>query len=1002
MRKTTKSKNRSTRELGERNLLIRVKIINSFNLAEEVFLKKYFCDRETLFLICLPSFKKLLREKSDIKFISLYLSNLKKFITLLKNINEDSNNNNNNNTIKQTNEEKDKYLKILRYVSEHIIYEKFSSKRIIMRYGDIGDKYFIILHGIVSILIPIKVNMQLTFNEFSRYIARLILYREYELAKITMRENKHIYNIDLPDIKFIIRYINKNIDDDTNEKEDGPLKLNFYYQSRSIKSTKNIHKQKLGNKISKYLITNVDEEENRNLEVQKMIETENASKVERFMTKYLTKEEFLLYEEMKQNDKYIENDNDENAITPEIYINRLKNFKISNNINEHQQRRKSSIHYYHTPLTKSSKKINFIFKEKEENDNYEHLQASHNKNTVYIYEYQEVIQLETGEMFGDTALSNSSSKRSATIISLVDSYFGCLNKEIYNSIKGSNDKNKKNMINYLIHTKIFKSISYKTIEDKYLNFFAFKNSVMDEYIIKREEINSNIIIIKSGSFEISFNGNIKDVFDLINCYRDNFSDLNEKKYEMSDTIFRKIYKLNENRRKIEKLFGEEKDIMNELKLFIINSSSIFGLKESEKLIENNKYLSFYDIKCLSSEGEYVLLDKRIFYRQIYGTDFKVKEETRTYIKEFAEKAINRLIHLLYAKIWNILTKNDMKNFKNIKKLSHVGEESKKNNNLMHEIGLDFNYMNRYNLTDIECIIEKMLNKYNEEAFDNRNLAVYVYNYFENAKITSVQEKNMLRLEDEVCDTKKLNSLFKHLKSKQKKNNFQLLNTKRHNSIVSKPKSKVINNEKVKNPFYNSSTNNIRGNEKIKNRLDKSNYSYIDDKKKNLSQRNVGNRNKRNYFMNNRINYDISKNLSSGLSQGTMMDSFFSDVSVNCNLCNYNNACISKINYNIKKNNSDIDFETITGLKLNLNNIIDQKMSKLFGGNEKYKSLYNRCFSSRHNNNSKISIFDSNKYRKELYEDKRKQYVLKNTRSLFTRNKNFVQYKRRRKREDKNV
>ena len=172
MIKDLRPKKRSTTDLGEVNLLIRVKIINSFNLNEEVFLKKYFCDHETLFMVCLPSFKKLVREKADIKFISLYLSNLKKFITLLKSINED---NNNNNTAKQNNDEKDKYLMLLRYVSEQIIYEKYASKRLIMRYGDIGDKFYIILHGLVSIIIPIKVNAQLTFNEFCRYIERLIL-----------------------------------------------------------------------------------------------------------------------------------------------------------------------------------------------------------------------------------------------------------------------------------------------------------------------------------------------------------------------------------------------------------------------------------------------------------------------------------------------------------------------------------------------------------------------------------------------------------------------------------------------------------------------------------------------------------------------------------------------------------------------------------------------------------------------------------------------------------
>jgi len=1020
MKINKRAKNRSSTELGERNLLIRARIINSFNLNEEVFLKKYFCDRETLFMVCLPSFKKLLREKPDIKFISLYLSNLKKFITLLKSINED--NNNNNNTAKQNINEKDKYLRLLRYVSEHIIYEKYASKRLVMRYGDIGDKFYIILHGLVSIIIPIRVNMQLTFNEYSRYIARLILYQEYELAKITMRENKHIYNIDLPDIKFIIYYIHRNKDDDDDDylRNEDKFSRNYYSSVKNIKSTKNVLKQKLGNKVSKYILTKVDEEENRNFEIEKMIEGENSIKIENFLKKYLTKEE---YEEIKRNDIYLETNEEDKIITPEIYISRLKNFKM-NTTNEQIIRKKRSNSFYHSaPSRKSSKNIGFLNKEKEkekeETENFENLQAKHNKNTVYIYEYQEIIQLETGNMFGDAALSSSSSKRTATIISVVDSYFGCLNKEIYNAIKGSNEKNKKNMINYLCHTRIFKSINYKTLEDKYLNYFAFKNAVMDEYIIKNGDINSNLIIIKSGTFEISFTGNLEDIFNILNYYIENFSDLDEKKYELKDTLFRKIYKLNDNRRKIEKLFGDDKNINNENKLFLINSSSIFGLKETERKNGKNEYLSFYDIKCTSSEGEYVLLDKRIFYRQIYGTDFKVKEETKYYIKEFAEKAINRLVHVLYGKIWTILTKNDMKFFRNIKKFSNSGNKNKnKNNNLMFEIGLDLKYMNKFDLTDIEWIIEKILNKYNEDAFDNRNLSAYLYNYFENEKITSIQEKNMIKIEEEKYDSNKFRNFFKHLKVKNKKLYNKLLNNKRHNSIFNKH-IKNINNEKITKLLSNTNYKNINERRNIftpnnprrtKYKLDKSFSSCVEEKKTDVSPNN--NKNYfffKNYYNNNKKNKNninnISKNISSGLSQGKTMDSFISDVSVNCNYANFNNACISKLNYKIKKNNSMNDFETANNnnfIKSKYNNLIECKMNHLFGGNEKYKSIYNRCFSARHNNNSKINIFDSNQISKEIYVDQRKDYILKNTRALFTRNKNFVQYKRSKKKVDKNV
>ena len=66
---------------------------------------------------------------------------------------------------------------------------------------------------------------------------------------------------------------------------------------------------------------------------------------------------------------------------------------------------------------------------------------------------------------------------------------------------------------------------------------------MDEYIIKNGQINSNVSIIKKGVIEICIKGNLKDIFNVMNYYRDNFSDLSDKKYEMSDFSIRKIYKL---------------------------------------------------------------------------------------------------------------------------------------------------------------------------------------------------------------------------------------------------------------------------------------------------------------------------------------------------------------------------------------------------------------------------------------------------------------------------
>ena len=966
----------NTSDLGERNLLTRVKIVNSFNLSDEAFLKKYYCDRETLFRICLPSFKKLLREKSEVKFISLYLFNLKKFSNLLKSNCED-----NMNPQKNT----DNYIKLLKYVSENINYESNYSNRLIMRYGDKGDKYYIILHGLVSIIIPFKINIELSFHEYSRYIALLLLYKEFELAKIMLRDNKSAYTIDLPEIKFIIKYMNRNNIEELFGK-DNKKKYVYSYSIKNKRIDKNINKQKI--QISKYLST-------KKLEIyeeEKNIDNENAEKFEKFMSRYLNRNESFLFRRMKYNDYFSEMD--ENPITPDAYINRLKNYK------------------------------NFYFNDPKLS-RYTNNQLNEKKKSIFIYEYQEIIQLETGEMFGDMALNNSSTKRTATIISLVDTHFGCLNREIYKSIKESSEKNRKNMINFIYNIKLFNNINYNTMEDKYFNYFAFKFAVMDEYILKKGSINSNLIIIKNGTFEISFKGNLNDIYNLMDyykeSYKENFSNLDEKKYKLDNYLIKKINKLILNKLKIKQLLSAEKDKNPELKLFLTNNTSILGLRETEKK-KGNDFLSFFDIKCISNEGEYFLLDKRIFYRQIYGIDSKTQEETKLYVKEFVEKTINRFVHILYSKMWSILTKNDMKIFKSIKRFSFVDDEKKnmENNNLMHEIGLDFDYMNKYNLTDIECIIDKILIKYNEDAFDYKGNSTYLYNFCEkNNKMVS-QKKNMIKLDNEKYDSNKFKAIFQGFKTNKQKNYIKLINSQKNISLINKGNSEIIKINK-----NNKSTNLINYNNNVIKEKRKSIFTpktmknsktcstFYDDKKtesfnseiiKNKKSRNINLKKDKDKFYYNREN---TKNFLF-LPKGKSIEPYNTVYNISNKPSkipgNNNNSINNKYSSLFKRVDLSIDFDSIKKNSNIWNNLpinkIYYKYSKIFDRKDSYK--YNRrCISAKHSNNSYISFLDSSQIGKD-YIEQRKEYILRNTRYLFTRNKNMTLYKRIKKKVDKNV
>ena len=1000
--------------LNERDILTRIRIINSFKLNEEAFLRKYFCDRDSLFNICLPSFKKLLREKADIKFISLYLANLKKFITLLKNINEDNTNNPNQ---KQNISQKDKYLKLLKYVAEQISLESFASKRLVMRFGELGSKFYIILHGVVSILIPVRVNLQMTFFEFSKYIANLLLYKEFELARIAMRENKHVYRIDLPDMKYIINYFDKCSKEDVDNYTTNNNTFNIF---KGLRSEKNIHTTKLVHKMIflKENNNSTANQEDKSIEEDKALEIEYVQKIEKFMKLCLSKEQYKLFEEVKTQREEPEKDNGV-ELSVDTYINRLKIYKNdlepTLKVNKKQEREVKKTQISRRQMRAKTSNVSINIEKESPDDGPEKVYLNKNKNSVYIYEFQEIIQLETGDMFGDTALGSATSKRTATIIASTDCYFGSLNKEVYNFIKFSNDKNRKNNINYICRTRIFKSLKYKTIEERYINYFAFKNCVKDEYLIRFGEVNNNIIIIKNGKFEINIKGGLNNIFELINEYKNNFIQL--KEFGLSENLIRKIMKINFNRKKIEKLFGPNsiKSFDESLnKLFVINSTSIFGFKENEKR-EKDNYISFFEIKCLSSEGEYILLDKRIFYRQMYATDYKLKEETRIYIQEFTEKTVNRLVHILYSKIYYILSSNNMRILKRMKLLSGIHDNKKdneiENKNLISEIKLDHEYMNKYDLTDIECIIDKILNKYNEEDFDNMNINMGLYN--EKEKLGK-NKKNKIKLGEENFNINKTNDIFKHMRNINKLKSNKLSNFKKYNNLQIKKSRKLSNSDKIQQlfNFYSDKKNNrLRD---IKYTKIKSN-SFSEEKKSSfISEKKTKNKRKFNFISNSNNNTNIKNNISSyNINSneinksssfcvlGRTSDSFMSDINISCNYANYGNACISKLNFNFIKDASMSSFETSKSYKnLKVDKYLNVKMNPIYENSEKFKSEFEKFYSVKHSSLTSINFNDTHQTNKEVYSEKRKKYLLKCVRDIWTRNIPIVLYKRKNKYDKK--
>ena len=138
--------------------ILRKKLKLGFSLYE-IPLNDYY--KELLLYII----NKDIRNEYDLLIIEHFLThfpNLIKQLNLNKNINNIS--------------------EIIHKLSIFINIEKYNKDDIICINGEIGDSFYLIFEGEVSVLVPIEYEAHLTENEFYSYLNNLMNYYEYELA----------------------------------------------------------------------------------------------------------------------------------------------------------------------------------------------------------------------------------------------------------------------------------------------------------------------------------------------------------------------------------------------------------------------------------------------------------------------------------------------------------------------------------------------------------------------------------------------------------------------------------------------------------------------------------------------------------------------------------------------------------------------------------------------------------------------------------------------------
>lgn len=277
-------------------------------------------------------------------------------------------------------------------------------------------------------------------------------------------------------------------------------------------------------------------------------------------------------------------------------------------------------------------------------------EAKQRKN-VTIPMHEMVNQIETGQTFGDVALENPNSRRTATLISVDDCYFGVLDKNEYTAlVKGVNDKNKRKFFSVIYSYSIFQLISKYSFEKRYYNFFKYQKCERNEMLVIEGSKCDNIYFLLNGEFEVIAHKNVIDVNKLLIQYKQTLIKLSSSGNErMRNCVSNFAYvnyvsdeKENEDlliNQKFKTKAQNEMILMKQnIRLGTANNRDIIGLYD---FVNMDNGVGLISCKCLSNNCEMYFIPVDIFYK-IYD----VEESVRDLTNEFFVKKLKMMIDKL--------------------------------------------------------------------------------------------------------------------------------------------------------------------------------------------------------------------------------------------------------------------------------------------------------------------------------------------------------------------
>ena len=484
--------------------------------------------------------------------------------------------------------------------------EKKGKDNILFRAGDIGEKLYILIKGIVGILIKKEINIECTHLEFLKYLIVLHLYQEDNLVIEIILKNHGNINVDkygfftlLHIFKFYYflkqnNRLSKNYDKIYDFISGEPKLRAYIHKKCNFSAMLAFEIPEYNNNVIEQLYEfycRKIKEINKSIRYGVAGRTLIANFIKRqirpsIMNKPQTQEELLnflkLYDEgkkkFKSNEEFYQKISGINEISPnkiascsvERYVQRLDFNNIYKLIQEDTKM------YY------------------KEEDLIEEEKLKLKTNIFY-----EINQVTEGGIFGEIALSDPTSKRNATVITKEECYFGTINKKVYDlSLRVAQEKTRTRNILFFTRGPIFKGISNNNFLNKFFYRFKKNSYKRGEILFRKGEPRKEVIFVVKGELELS--GTVTS-YELTNIITSLGGILDDR---YLNYLCNTYYKFNDY------YYNSKQNI----KFCVLKDKEIIGL---EDLTSNG--MNIFNCACVSTDKT-----------EVYELDYNIIEEAKSY------------------------------------------------------------------------------------------------------------------------------------------------------------------------------------------------------------------------------------------------------------------------------------------------------------------------------------------------------------------------------------